>query len=197
MGYTRYWERTNKPYDEEFVNQVQQIITKCASYGITICDGFGSGSPEISMDKIWINGSEELNTDHETFAIINTTSEHFKSGNDFCKTARKPYDYAVREILKIAEEQGIVVNVCDDGDNNKIVSDISYMIQEVPYIMFCKFLSKSNKNQAKLLTELQNLDSNNMSDEELLQKYKEICSQDTEFEKFFNEYLQKYKIMGV
>ena len=76
MGYTRYWERTNKPYDEEFINQVQQIINRCTSLGISIKDGFGEGNPEISMNKIWINGNAEFNLDHETFAIINTTSEH-------------------------------------------------------------------------------------------------------------------------
>ena len=46
MGYTRYWERTNKPYDEEFINQVQQIINRCTSLGISIKDGFGEGNPE-------------------------------------------------------------------------------------------------------------------------------------------------------
>ena len=195
MGYTRYWERTNKPYDEEFINQVQQIINRCTSLGISIKDGFGEGNPEISMNKIWINGNAEFNLDHETFAIINTTSEHFQVGTDFCKTARKPYDFAVREILKIAEESGIVSNVSADGDNNVIISDEDYLIQEIPRWIYWSGFQHNNEISNNILQELYTLciDSNIEQNEKLLQ-CKNLCEQNEILKQIYLDYIKKYNI---
>ena len=33
MGYTRYWERTEKPITEDFVEEVKEIIRDCAKKG--------------------------------------------------------------------------------------------------------------------------------------------------------------------
>ena len=200
MGYTRYWERTDKTYDENFVEQINTIINKCNSLGITLANGFGEGSPEVNLDKIWINGPEENNLGHETFAIINTTNEHFLKGFDFCKTARKPYDYAVREILKIAEEEGIVTDVHSDGDNTEIISDIDYFKLQIPYDIYIEF---TYKNKAKLDENTQNLvkQINEITYEydtpqERFDNCKKICQQNMLLCKVFNDKMIQYKIPG-
>ena len=38
---------------------------------------------------------------------------------------RKPYDYVVKEVLKVAEEMGIVTDVSDDGEND-VTTDKEY-----------------------------------------------------------------------
>ena len=122
MGYTRYWERTEKEITFRFVNDVQNILDDCKKRGIIIKDGAGENAPVVNMDKIWINGNAATGLDHETFVIDNKNT-----GFNFCKTARKPYDYAVRKILKIAAEQGFVKRVSSDGANRKIISDDDYL----------------------------------------------------------------------
>lgn len=129
MGYTRYWARTNKKIDQEFVDAVIKIIEDCKEKGITIRDGWGTGLPVVTIDMIDINGanlSEKGGKDlsHENLVIDNSD---YRLGNFcFCKTARKPYDYAVREILKVADEMGIVTDVSSDGENERIISDEEY-----------------------------------------------------------------------
>lgn len=127
MGYTRYWKRTDKAYGEDFIKEVNAVIGNCLTRGITIKNGHGIDFPQADMNMIWLNGNEENDLGHETFFIPNTTSEYFKEGFEFCKTARKPYDYAVRQILKIAEEYGLVTNVSSDGENEEIISDDDYI----------------------------------------------------------------------
>lgn len=122
MGYTRYWNRTSKPITKEFCDKVSEIIKDSEKKGIVIRNGVGTGEPIITIDKILINGNAEHSLNHETLGFTDT-----ESGFDFCKTARKPYDYTVREILKAAEEMGIVTNVSDDGTNDRIISDNDYL----------------------------------------------------------------------
>ena len=120
MGYTRYWERTDKPIDLDLITYVCEVIADCDEKGIAIRNWTGLGNPIVTLDRIAINGDETLNHDHETFSIDSET------GFQFCKTARKPYDYAVRTILKYAEEQGFVKDVSSDGENEEIISDEDY-----------------------------------------------------------------------
>lgn len=122
MGYTRYWKRTDKEITEDFVAEVNEILEECKAHGIIIRGGFGEGEPEVSTERIWLNGNGETNLDHETFYL-----ENEKSDFEFCKTARKPYDFAVREILNVAEKYGLVTNVRCDGANNEIISDEEYL----------------------------------------------------------------------
>ena len=120
MGYTRYWKRTNKPIDEDLIVYVCEVIEDCNKKGIAIRGWDGDGNPTITFDRIAFNGDGSLKHDHETFAIDSN------EGFNFCKTARKPYDYAVRTILKYAEEQGFVKDVSSDGENEEIISDEKY-----------------------------------------------------------------------
>ena len=89
MGYTRYWERTNKAITEEFVKEVKTIIGDSLSKGIVICGWDGTGTPEITTEEISFNGNGSKDLDHETLFIGKET------GFNFCKTACKPYDYTV------------------------------------------------------------------------------------------------------
>ena len=121
MGFTRYWNRTEKEIDEDFVVKVCDVIADCDEKGIAIRNWCGEGNPVVTLDRISLNGNSEHQLDHESFVIDK------KVGFNFCKTARKPYDYAVREILKYAEENGFVTDVSEDDENNEIISDAEYL----------------------------------------------------------------------
>ena len=126
MGYTRYWHRTEKPITQEFVDAVNNIIAESRKKGITIRNGLGEGEPIVTLDKVLFNGDGEHELDHETCGFTNT-----EPGFNFCKTARKPYDYTVREVLKVAEKMGIITDVTEDGDNEEIISDEEYIRQYI------------------------------------------------------------------
>ena len=121
MGYTRYWERTNKAITEEFVKEVKTIIGDSLSKGIVICGWDGTGTPEITTEEISFNGNGSKDLDHETLFIGKET------GFNFCKTACKPYDYTVRKVLRAALKEGLIVNLSDDGTNEEIISDEDYL----------------------------------------------------------------------
>ena len=121
MGYTRYWKRTDKEITEDFIEEVRDILNDCARKGIAIRNWDGDGQPEVSLNCIAFNGNRKENLDHESFVIDGQT------GFNFCKTARKPYDYAVRKVLKIAENHGLVYDVRSDGANYKVYSDEEYL----------------------------------------------------------------------
>lgn len=124
MGYTRYWKRTDKDITEDFVNEVNKIIEDCDTKGIIIRGWDGTGLPEVTLDTIRFNGNADTGLEHETFFIGSTGED---SGFNFCKTACKPYDYAVRETLRAAERYGLVFDVSDDGENEEIISDNEYI----------------------------------------------------------------------
>lgn len=122
MGYTRYWERTEKPITKDFVIKVCNIIADCNEKGIAIRNGDGEGNPVVTLDMIDINGDGAKNLWHENLLITNNNT-----GFNFCKTQYKPYDYAVRKILAAATEEGIVTNVSDDGEYEEILSDKDFI----------------------------------------------------------------------
>lgn len=130
MGYTRYWNRTDKEITSDFCEEVNKILIDCAKKGIAIRGGFGDGSPIVSTKEIRFNGNGSVydgenccrDLSHETF-YLGSDDEGF----NFCKTARKPYDYAVRKVLNVAKRYGIVTDVRSDGANNKIYSDEEYI----------------------------------------------------------------------
>jgi hypothetical protein len=121
MGYTRYWERTDKPMDESFVRFCNAIFDNCKKLGIKICGWDGTGEPTVTDKAIMFNGNARCNLDHESF-ILND-----QIGFCFCKTAKKPYDYAVRTILREAFIRGYIKDLEDDGLYEDIVSDEEYL----------------------------------------------------------------------
>lgn len=122
MGYTRYWKRTSKKIDKELIVAVCEIIADCINKGINICNGSGEGNPVVTLDEIAINGNDEVGLSHETFYLGNEESDF-----EFCKTAYKPYDYAVRKILRYAEQNGYVSDVSEDEEYERIVSDADFL----------------------------------------------------------------------
>lgn len=124
MGYTRYWERTEKPITDDFLEEVEEIIKDSAKKGIAIRGWDGSGKPILNLTRIALNGNGKADKDlsYESFVIDD------KIGFHFCKTARKPYDYTVRKILKLAKDYGLVTRVSSDGANNKVYSDEEYIL---------------------------------------------------------------------
>ena len=123
MGYTRYWDRTNQPITEDFCEAVRKIIEDSKAKGIFIGNAWGEGEPVITPDKIAFNGDASKDLDHESCYFSNED----EIGFDFCKTARKPYDYTVREVLKVAEQMNIITNLRSDGENEEIISDDDYL----------------------------------------------------------------------
>ena len=120
MGYTRYWKRTNKAMDEEFLEFCNDVFKTCKKLGITIKDWKGEGTPLVSKYCIAFNGDASKNLEHESCVLDNN------EGFNFCKTARKPYDYAVRTILREALTRGYITDLSDDGINEEIFSDDEY-----------------------------------------------------------------------
>ena len=121
MGYTRYWERTNKPLTEDFVDFCNEVFKTCDKLGIEIHNWDGFGKPTVTTDIIAFNGDGENHINHEGFVLNNEV------GFDFCKTDRKPYDYAVRTILREALTRGYITKLSDDGTNEEIISDEDYV----------------------------------------------------------------------
>lgn len=121
MGYTRYWERTAKPMDESFVKFCYAVFDTCKKLGIKIYGWDGTGEPTVTDKAIMFNGDSKHDLDHESFVLND------QIGFCFCKTARKPYDYAVRTILREALVRGYVIDVSDDGYNEDIISDAEYL----------------------------------------------------------------------
>lgn len=80
--------------------------------------GLGKGKPMINESQVWFNGDEKTGMDHETFGIKWYPEEG--KVNDFCKTARKPYDFLVCFSLlafKHSFNDPNVFNFSSDGDN--------------------------------------------------------------------------------
>ena len=127
MGYTRYWNQTGKKITQKLVDRVNRIIKDCENKGIHLGDGTGNNEPIVTMDKIVFNGNADKGLDHESFVIANGLT-----GFNFCKTARKPYDYAVRQALIAAASEGVIDDVSSDGSNTTIISDAAWLGEEEP-----------------------------------------------------------------
>jgi len=105
MGYTHYWDFKKVPTQESIwravteievlLNNLPEQSTSAGGYynehPIKICGGLGKGKPQIDTNLISFNGTEKGDLGHETFYVDFTET----SGFNFCKTARKPYDFAV------------------------------------------------------------------------------------------------------
>lgn len=123
MGYTRHWKRTNKPMDEDFVEFCNEVFKTCTKLGIKLGNSWGVDEPIATTKFIAFNGDALKNLDYESFILDNEISS---VGLNFCKTARKPYDYAVRTILREALTRGYITDLKDDGINEEIISDDEY-----------------------------------------------------------------------
>jgi hypothetical protein len=123
MGYTHYWQCNNKKschISTAKRKQILPIVQKIVTRYQAILTGDGSGetrkpvvmTPEMS--EICFNGIEE--NSHETFFFpLNNKLEGF----EFCKTARKPYDDPVMEILIVLKHFIPALAVSSDGFGTK------------------------------------------------------------------------------
>jgi hypothetical protein len=107
MGYTHYWNFSEEPSREkfiEFAEGVKQIVATAQDAGIAITD------EEYGDDKVVFNG---VGADsHETF-FVSAEGVDF----NFCKTNQKPYDTAVTASLILAKKIfGDIIEVSSDGD---------------------------------------------------------------------------------
>lgn len=107
MGYTHYYKFKK---DQETEKQFQQVLDdakiimanlpehseSAGGYSkdlpLVIRGGDGTGEPVFDLKKgIWLNGDGDKDLDHETFYFEPNVDTDF----EFCKTARKPYDFVV------------------------------------------------------------------------------------------------------
>ncbi len=123
MGYTRYWNRTDKPITQEFVDEVNRIIAQAKAKGITVCGWDGTGEPEVTLDCIAFNGKAP----HMNHEICGFDNDERSRGFACCKTARKPYDYVVKRVLMAAKRMGIVEDTSSDGQNS-MTTDAEYEV---------------------------------------------------------------------
>lgn len=121
MGYTNYYQ-TNEVHHAKvwtpFLVKVEKIFKAAAAKGVLLTGGHNGPAPIANAKHVWLNGSPDDDSSHETFVI------EWKSGEwRFCKTNRKPYDAVVKAILIVAYEAGIVTEWSSDGEEG----DIEYL----------------------------------------------------------------------
>lgn len=108
MGFTRYWENSNKLIDDKTLETIKNIINIAKEdYGIDI------DVKALTNMYIKLNGDENKGLDHEDFVI------DLKSGFNFCKTNEKPYDIVVNAILKLLESKNKIHDIEKDDDNEE------------------------------------------------------------------------------
>lgn len=124
MGYTHYWRSTRTLTTDEMgdiAGMARRIIAEAEgkpgehnyddspARPLVICGGNGTGKPELTKERIVLNG-QGPDLDHETFAISREVTDF-----EFCKTAQKPYDVVVTAILTVlATSYGFKVS--SDGE---------------------------------------------------------------------------------
>jgi hypothetical protein len=107
MGYTHYWDL--KKTTENTREQVKTALTEVANLfdklpkhsnsaggfyedePLRLRGGVGDGKMHIDHECVIFNGDAKQSLNHETFYFDITNLTEF----NFCKTARKPYDFAV------------------------------------------------------------------------------------------------------
>lgn len=98
MGYTHYWKAAEDfSINEKAVKALTKLCRKGKAEGVIEKDGFPRFvSGDSSCSYVSFNGVGE--DSYETFRVVSS----FK-GEDFCKTARRPYDKYVVAALIILE----------------------------------------------------------------------------------------------
>ena len=110
MGYTHYW-KIRKPFTNEawtaFTNDVKSLFV---STKIPLVGGFGDTftTPEVNRNVVSFNGLED--DGHETCQITKSVCDF-----EFCKTAQKPYDAVVVQVLKLARKYNPSIELLSDG----------------------------------------------------------------------------------
>ena len=142
MGYTNYFHTKNRKEINEvdfqnFMSETYKAVEILMQKGYKFLDDRINEKYKDIVDfkvknqnEIWLNGVGD--DGHETFLI------DFKDSWEFCKTARKPYDLAVKVILILAEKHNILKEKFSfDGDKNDIeFKDAEAFIKEFLWVAF-------------------------------------------------------------
>ena len=129
MGYTHYWARKNAEISDALWESFEDDCRKItARHEGILCYEFNSPTekPSITTDHIRFNGIGPAG--HETFLF----ERHFVPRRPgyidseifgFCKTARKPYDEVVVDILSCAKHRfGDIIGISSDGGDEAFKS---------------------------------------------------------------------------
>src|SRR5687768_3329224 len=99
MGYTHYWHHDDIAIADwrTLTLYARSIIDIATARGVKLAVEFNMPTqlPDINEAEIRFNGVGDEG--HETFLLTREKTEF-----DFCKTAQKPYDVVVAEILSFA-----------------------------------------------------------------------------------------------
>tara|TARA_A100001201_G_scaffold135376_1_gene123613 strand:+ start:1741 stop:2337 length:597 start_codon:yes stop_codon:yes gene_type:complete len=118
MGYTHYWyTRKEIPTDKwkAFTDDCKELLDSDAAEGI-VWSKEDKIFPYITDEYCNFNGIGD--NGHETFAMCRYGGLKQSDGEsfDFCKTAHKPYDKYVVDVLILAEKHfGDLIRVKSDG----------------------------------------------------------------------------------
>jgi hypothetical protein len=119
MGYTRYWNIKNDLDDSKFI-KFKEISSQIVElFDITLDD--------IIIDDSVVRFNGVGDDAHETFVFSK------KSGFNFCKTQRKPYDAVVCACLLTAVNIfGSDISFSSDGDNDdeRIKENLKSLIRD-------------------------------------------------------------------
>lgn len=125
MGYTHYFTQRRELTEEEWSQLCAVTRTIIAQSGVSIRNGWGEGEPEISPDRIALNGDEDKDEAYETFSLtrqIDKDNLSYYEGDgggwfDFCKTQYRPYDVVVCAVLlAVTEIAPGAYSVSSDGN---------------------------------------------------------------------------------
>ena len=110
MGYTHYWD-VKKPFTAKnwlaFVKDAKKLI-KTSSVHLAGPRGKTRTKPILNISEVSFNGVED--DAHETCRLTPGYT-----GFDFCKTAEKPYDKIVVDILMLARKYNPSIKLSSDG----------------------------------------------------------------------------------
>lgn len=122
MGYTHYWEMSRDISERNFkkltndMKAIEAFIKNdevCISDEITLHHPNGENEGVLYYSNTFgFNGNGLLGDDHESMHIDLGENNSFT----FCKTARKPYDFAVQLILISLKYHIRSTRVTSDGD---------------------------------------------------------------------------------
>jgi hypothetical protein len=119
MGYTRYWNIKNDLDDSKFI-KFKEISSQ-------IVELFDIPLDDIIIDDSVVRFNGVGDDAHETFVFSK------KSGFNFCKTQRKPYDDVVCACLLTAVNIfGSDISFSSDGDNDdeRIKENLKSLIRD-------------------------------------------------------------------
>ena len=134
MGYTHYWTFNRaalSPAELEkgFALAAKEIrsLKQYLPKEIKIRNGLGIDQAVIEDDEIWFNGDNRHDLSHETFHVKIGDSLDPALTEDFCKTARKPYDILVCcALISLKRHLPGAFSFTSDGDRSDWATAIKF-----------------------------------------------------------------------